>query len=411
MNKSDSQSIFINKNVLIGVSGSIAAYKIPELIRLFVKKGANVKVILTKDAVNFVTPLTISTVSKNRPYVDFVDATNNTWYNHVKLAMWADFFVISPATANTIAKMATGICDNILLATFLSATCPIFCAPAMDRDMYLHSATIKNIDIIRKRGVEILDVEKGELASGLHGFGRMCSLNKIIENIQQKLSSAMPFFGKRILITAGPTYEKIDPVRFIGNFSTGKMGCELAKKAALYGASVDLVLGPSEEEIRHPNINLFNIQSASQMLDECACKFEFCDIAIFSAAVSDFRPKYTLDNKLKEKAIVIKTSFNKDIIATLSKKKKKQFVVGFALETENEEENAINKLVQKDLDLIVLNSLNDKCSGFGYDTNKIKIIDRELSIQDYPLMKKSELSGVILDKILLKQQLLSLSKS
>jgi len=402
MKKNESQSVLFGKKILIGISGSIAAYKAPELIRLLIKKGAEVKVIVTKDACHFVTPLTLSTVSKNDVIIDFLDNSKVKWNNHVKLGLWADIFLIAPATANTISKMATGLCDNILLATFLSCTAPIICAPAMDRDMYLNQATLQNINILKKRGVTIFDVEKGELASGLYGLGRMCDIYNIISNLEVFLSKSMPFFGKNFLITAGPTYEKIDSVRFIGNFSTGKMGCELAKQAASYGASVELILGPSSEKIDHPLINVLNIETCDEMFELCHTKFLDCDIAICAAAVSDFKPIDFVDKKIKKKTITIRTKPNKDIIKTLGQKKDKQFLVGFALETENEEKNAIVKMKKKNMDLIILNSLKDNNACFGYETNKIKIIDTNFSVKEFPLMLKSEVAKVILDEILFK---------
>ncbi|MBF26094.1 MAG: bifunctional phosphopantothenoylcysteine decarboxylase/phosphopantothenate--cysteine ligase CoaBC [Flavobacteriales bacterium] len=395
-------NIFFGKKILIGVTGSIAAYKIPELIRIFIKKGAEVKVILTNDAINFVTPLTISTISKNDVIIDFLDDSKSKWNNHIELSLWADFFLIAPATANTISKMANGQCDNILLATFLSATCPIYCAPSMDRDMYLNKSTLKNIEIIKSRGINIFNVEKGELASGLFGLGRMLEISKIVANLENILVKKLPLFGYKFLITAGPTYEKIDPVRFIGNLSSGKMGCELARQAADYGACVDLILGPSKELVNHPLVNTFNVFNADEMLEKCENKFRFCDVAIFSAAVSDFKPTKYINKKIKNKSLTIKTSKNPDICKLLGNKKNNQFIVGFALETDNEENNAIQKLKNKNLDLIVLNSLKDSESCFGYDTNKIKIIDDLEYIKSYPLMKKSKVAKVILDEVLFK---------
>ena len=404
MKKSNFDSVLFGKRILIGVSGSIAAYKIPELVRLLIKKGAEVKVILTKDAHSFVTPLTLSTVSKNDVIIDFFNDTKTKWYNHIELGLWADIFLIAPATSNTISKMANGLCDNILLATFLSCTSPIFCAPAMDRDMYLNKANFENINILKQRSISIIDVEKGELASGLYGLGRMSDIHIIVSELEIHFAKSMPFFGAKFLITAGPTYEKIDPVRFIGNFSSGKMGCELAKQAAFYGADVDLVLGPSSERINHPSINVCNIISCDQMYELCKNKFQDCDIAICAAAVSDFKPLKFIDKKIKIKSPVIKTRLNTDIIKELGKKKKNQFLVGFALETESEKKNAIAKLKNKNMDFIVLNSLKDKNSCFGHDTNKIKLIDSDYSIKEFSLMQKSEVAKLILDEILYKRK-------
>jgi len=404
MKENTSYSVFFGKKILLGVSGSIAAYKVPELVRLFTKKGAEVKVVLTKNASSFVAPLTLSTLCSNDVIIDFLDESGNKWNNHVELSLWADIFVIAPATANTIAKMASGLCDNMLLATFLSCTCPIFCAPAMDRDMYLNRSTVKNLQILKKRGVNILKVESGELASGLHGLGRMRDINKMLHEIEVFFSNSLPFFGTRILVTAGPTYEKIDPVRFIGNFSSGKMGVELAKYAASQGAIVDLVIGPSSESCDHPLVNRYDIQTADEMFLICKEKFKKTNIAIFAAAVSDFKPMKVSDQKIKTKSISIKTKKNIDILKTLSETKKNQFIVGFALETCDENQNAIKKLKNKNMDLIILNSLNNKDSCFGYDTNKIQIIDKKLNILDYPLMTKKEVASVIFDEILLQQK-------
>ena len=411
MKKYNNYSAFYGKNILIGVSGSIAAYKIPELVRLYVKAGANVKLILTKDAINFVSPLTLSTLSSNEVIIGFTDDFKKQWNNHVELALWADIFLIAPATANTISKMAHGLCDNILLATFLSSKCKVFCAPAMDRDMYLHRSVVKNLQVIKKRGVYILDVESGELASGLHGLGRMRDLYKIFNEIESFLLKDLPFYGKKILITAGPTYEKIDPVRFIGNFSSGKMGCELAKQAANLGASVDLILGPSSENLNHPRINIFNIQTAHQMFKACEPKFINCDIAFFASAVSDFKPTSIKKEKIKKKSIIIETEPNIDIVKTLSSNKASQFIVGFALETQNEESNAMKKMKNKNMDLIILNSLRDKQSGFAFETNKITIIDNNCNIKKHPLMKKSKVAKVILDEVLFHQSEIHQSNS
>ena len=409
--KSSNSSVLFGKKLLIGISGSIAAYKIPELVRLFIKSGAEVKVIMTKSSQDFVSPLTISTLSLNEVVCDFVDPKKNTWINHVELANWADLFLIVPASANTISKMAHGLCDNILLATFLSSTLPIFCAPAMDRDMYLNQSTSDNLDIIRSRGVQILDAEKGELASGLFGKGRMQDVNTVFSNIENFFLKQNLLNGKKILVTAGPTYEKIDPVRFIGNFSSGKRGCELAKKGAEMGAEIDLVIGPSNYNISHPLINKINILSADEMFEICSEKFKMADIAIFAAAVSDFKPAEYSKQKIKEKSIVINTKKNKDIVKLLSAKKDKQFVVGFALESNNETTNAINKLKTKNMDLIVLNSLNDNNSCFQSDKNKVRIIDNNLNIKDFPLMSKNDVAEEIFNQILINQTFIELFKS
>ena len=400
MEKIEKNSILSGKKILLGVTGSISAYKTPELVRMLLKAGASVKVILTEDAQSFVTPLTLSTVSCNDVIINFTDKNKLKWNNHVELGLWADLFLIAPITANTISKMAIGLCDNILLATFLSSKCPIFCAPAMDRDMYLNEAINYNLLKLKKRGVFIIDPEDGELASGLYGLGRLCSLDKILLVLENFFLKKISLAGKKILITAGPTFEKIDPVRFIGNFSSGKMGCALANSAAQKGAQVDLVIGPSQEKINHPLINRINIESASEMFEHCKIKFNDCDIAIFSAAVSDFRPMELLDEKIKKKKLTIKTELNVDILKTLSINKENQFVVGFALETENEDKNAIRKLQDKKLDLIVLNTVNNQHSYFGKDHNKVKIINPDLNIKTYPLMTKIDIADNIFNEIL-----------
>ena len=403
MKKNTPRSIFFGKKILIGISGSIAAYKIPELVRLFVKNGAEVKIILTTSATHFVSPLTLSTLSLNDVTLDFVDNNKVKWNNHVKLALWADLFLIAPASCNTIAKMVSGLCDNILLATFLSSKCPVFCAPAMDRDMYLNRATVKNLEILRRRGVNVLDVESGDLASGLSGLGRMKDINNLFFELEFFFNQEAPLFGVNVLITAGPTYEKIDPVRFIGNFSSGKMGCELAKEAARKGANVYLVIGPSSEKVDHPFITRINVETTNEMYKVCKEKFSKTDIAVFAAAVSDFKIVNYQEKKIKKNPEPIVLKSNIDILKTLSKKKKNQFIVGFALETDNEEINAIKKLEEKQMDLIILNSLKNTQSCFGYDTNKIKIIDNQLYIKDYPLMSKNKVAEIIFNEILMKR--------
>ena len=407
MQEDTSKSYFFGKKILIGVSASIAAYKIPDLVRLLVKKGAEVKIVLTRDAASFVTPLTLSTVSKNDVIIDFVDKESTKWNNHVELGLWADIFLIAPATANTLAKMANGLCDNILLATYLSSKSVVFCAPSMDRDMYLHRSTVKNLQILRKRGVNIIDAESGELASGLYGLGRMCDVEKIIIKISNYLNNTLPLSGKKVLITAGPTYEKIDPVRFIGNFSSGKMGCELALHAANLGANVCLVIGPSYQTVNHPLIRRIDIENAQQMLNVCEEEFTSSDVAIFSAAVSDFKPKNYYSSKIKRQLKSVVLQSNIDVLKNLSKNKKKQFIVGFALETNNEIENSFKKLHDKKMDLIVLNSLNDAGAGFGYDTNKVKIIDSNENIKDFPLMSKRDVAASIFNEIIINQISLS----
>ena len=396
-------SFLNNKKVVLGVSGGIAAYKASFLVRLLIKEGAEVKVILTPDAEEFVTPLTLSTLSKNPVYSSFTDE-EKTWYNHVDIGLWADLMVIAPATANTISKMISGHADNFLLTSYLSAKCPVYIAPAMDLDMYKHASTQDNLNLLQQRGNTIIPAESGELASGLEGQGRMAEPENIINFINSSLKNSLPLHDKKILITAGPTYEAIDPVRFIGNHSSGKMGYELAKRALNLGANVTLVSGPSHETINHNRLQLIKINTAIEMLEACEKYFSESHVFIASAAVSDYRPKQIANQKIKKSDTEIQIDLvkNPDILYEMGKQKQNQLLVGFALETNNELENAKKKLKKKNLDFIVLNSLQDPGAGFKNETNQIKIIDKENNIHPYSLKAKSEVAKDIFDVILRK---------
>ncbi len=392
------------KRILLGVTAGIAAYKTAHLVRLFIKSGAEVKVVMTPSAKDFVTPLTLSTLSKNPILSSFTDeeSDNKEWNNHVELGLWADIMLIAPATANTLAKMANGICDNLLLATYLSAKCKVYFAPAMDLDMYQHPSTQNNIKQLQKFGNILIPAVAGELASGLVGKGRMEEPENIISFIEKDLSSALPLRNKKVLITAGPTYENIDPVRFIGNRSSGKMGFELAKKAVDLGAEVILISGPSKEVVTHSHIQRIDVTSAEEMYQVTHQHFENVDIAILSAAVSDYTPQQIATEKIKksDSNLTLELVKTKDILASLGAIKKKQFLVGFALETNNELENAIGKLERKNLDMIVLNSLNDKGAGFEKNTNKVTIIDSSKNISEFPLKTKTEVASDIFTNII-----------
>ena len=391
------------KKVLLGVTASIAAYKTAELVRLFKKAGASVKVIQTEASLHFVTPLTLATLSENPVLSKMVDADSGEWNNHVDLGLWADFMVVAPLTANTMAKMTTGECDNLLLATYLSAKYPVYFAPAMDLDMYKHPSTLYNIEKLQSFGNILIPSGFGELASGLVGEGRMAEPSEIIEHIIADLSKDLPLSNKEVLITAGPTYEAIDPVRFIGNRSSGKMGIALALECAKNGAKVNLVLGPSHIAVKHSNISVSKVESASEMLKIVNSYFKSSDIAIFAAAVADYTPSIVAKNKIKksDEKLTISLLKNTDILSEMAlKKTAKQFVVGFALETENELENAKEKLKSKNLDMIVLNSLNNKGAGFEHNTNKITIIDKQNNIFDFELKDKSEVAKDIIAKII-----------
>ncbi len=391
------------KNILIGITGGIAAYKTTFLVRLLIKAGANVKIILTDSASSFVSPLTLATLSKNPVLSSFVKEENDTidWNNHVELGLWADIMLIAPATANTLSKMANGTCDNLLLATYLSAKCRVFYAPAMDLDMYKHPSTKASFEKLASFGNTMIPATSGELASGLHGEGRMAEPEDIVGFIKQFLSQGLPLSGKKVLITAGPTYEAIDPVRFVGNHSSGLMGYELAKEAARLGAEVILVSGPSHLSIKHDLISLIKVVSADEMYDAVHAHYKNIDIAICAAAVADYRPKTVAIQKIKKASddLSIVLTKNKDILLSLGKAKKKQFLVGFALETENEVENAKGKLQRKNLDAIVLNSLNDSGAGFGKQTNKITFIDKNSVIKPFDLKSKTAVAVDIFQEI------------
>ena len=390
------------KHILIGVTGGIAAYKTAYLIRDLVKRGAEVKVIMTEKAKAFITPLTLATLSRNPILVDFFDSTNGAWNSHVSLGLWADAYIIAPATANTIAKMAHGIADNLLTTTYLSARCPIFVAPAMDLDMYAHPTTQENIEYLKNKGVNIIDAASGFLASGLEGKGRMAEPEEISERVSAFFNSKQELSGKKVLITAGPTHEKIDPVRFIGNHSSGKMGYALAEECASRGADVYLVSGPVQIKAKHPNIKTISVESAQEMYEASNKEFDTSDICILCAAVADFRPETQADEKIKREKddLVIRLKPTQDIAASLgAKKKDNQILVGFALETNNEAENAQGKLIRKNLDFIVLNSLKDANACFGYDTNKITIIEKNGNSEAFCLKSKTEVAKDIIDKI------------
>ncbi|ALM07293.1 phosphopantothenoylcysteine decarboxylase [Sediminicola sp. YIK13] len=392
------------KNILLGITGGIAAYKTTFLVRLLIKAGANVKVILTDSASSFVSPLTLATLSKNPVLSSFVNEEEESvsWNNHVELGLWADLMLIAPATANTLSKMANGTCDNLLLAAYLSAKCPVFFAPAMDLDMYKHPSSLATFEKLQSYGNIMIPATSGELASGLHGEGRMAEPEDILAFLKEYISSGLPLKGKNVLITAGPTYEAIDPVRFIGNHSSGLMGFELAKAAAAKGAEVVLISGPSALNVQNDNISLIRVVSADQMYDEVHAKYGNMDIVICAAAVSDYRPKVVADQKIKKKedSLTLELVKNKDILLSLGQHKKDQYLVGFALETENELENATGKLAKKNLDAIVLNSLNDTGAGFGKATNKISFIDKNLSIKTFGLKTKAEVALDIMNEII-----------
>ena len=386
------------KKILIAITGGIAAYKINTLVRDFIKNGADVQVILTPSAKEFVSPLTLSTLSKRKVFSEF-SSQDGEWNSHVDLALWADVMLVAPCTANTLAKMVNGICDNLMIATYLSAKCPVFIAPAMDLDMYIHPSTERNLKLAKEYGNIIIPAEEGELASGLVGKGRMAETETIYKTIanffnsEQKKSLA----GKTVLVTAGPTYEAIDPVRFIGNHSSGKMGFAIAEEAEKRGAKVILISGPTALRT-DKNISLEKVNSAKEMYNTVFQYFDNTDIAIMSAAVADYAPKEIAQEKIKknDEEMTITLVKNPDILKTMGEKKKNQFLVGFALETQNEEENAKGKLVRKNLDMIVLNSLKDSGAGFKNDTNKIKIITPSEQ-KDFALKSKEDVAKDILD--------------
>lgn len=393
------------KKIALGVTGSIAAYKSAVLVRLLVKAGAEVRIIMTASAHDFITPLTLSTLSRNPVLTDFVKDQSGVWNNHVELGLWADALVIAPASANTIAKMAHGQCDNFLLAVYLSARCPVFLAPAMDLDMLQHPATQSNLQKLQGYGNRMLSPGFGELASGLVGLGRMAEPEEILDQLERHFKEKSRLQGKKVLVTAGPTYEALDPVRFIGNHSSGKMGFAIAETMADQGASVDLVTGPTQQHTNHPSINVKHVVSAQEMFDACSALFPSSDITVLSAAVADYRPAVKAAQKIKKKEEVFELTLTKtpDIAASLGKQKHNgQIIVGFALETENEQSNALKKIESKNFDLIVLNSLNDQGAGFGHDTNKITIIDREQRARTFELKNKRAVAHDIVEAIIEK---------
>ena len=399
-------SILSGKNILLGISGGIAAYKSIFLLRLFIKKGANVQVIMTPSAKDFVTPLTLSTLS-NRPVLsEFFDKKNKNavWNNHVDLGLWADLFIIAPATSNTLSKMASARADNLLLATYLSSKCPVYFAPAMDLDMHKNLANQENIKKLEDFGKKHIPVNSGFLASGLEGEGRMSEPQEIIDFISQDIKKELKLYNKNVMITAGPTYESIDAVRFIGNFSSGKMGFALAKTASKLGANVTLITGPSSENLIDDNIKIINVVTADQMFAEVKKHFSFSDISIMSAAVSDYKPKNTVNTKIKKEnqnILSIELVENIDILKYLGlNKSKEQILVGFALETDNEIINAKSKISKKNLDAIVLNSLRDEGAGFGHDTNKISYINKSGLIKKFKLKSKDKVSVDIFIEII-----------
>ncbi|MFT7343612.1 MAG: phosphopantothenoylcysteine decarboxylase/phosphopantothenate--cysteine ligase [Lentimonas sp.] len=390
------------KRILLGITGGIAAYKIASLIRLLIKSGAEVKCILTPASSDFISPLTVATLSKNPAYIDFWDEKTGVWTNHVELGMWADLFVIAPLTANSLAKMATGLADNLLLTAYLSAKCKVMVAPAMDLDMYAHPTTKRNLETLEKDGVIVLPSNSGELASGLIGEGRMAEPEEILQAISSQLDSQQDFLKKKIIITAGPTYEALDPVRFIGNHSSGQMGIAIADELASRGAEVVLILGPSKHLPANAKVSVTSVTTATQMLSEVQKHWTNCDSGIFSAAVADYRPAEVATQKIKKSSddLTITLTKNPDILLWAGENKKPhQVLVGFALETENEEVNAQGKLKKKNLDFIVLNSLQDPGAGFAHSTNKIAIFDKHNNSEYFELKSKRLVAGDIVNKL------------
>jgi phosphopantothenoylcysteine decarboxylase/phosphopantothenate--cysteine ligase len=392
------------KKILLGISGGIAAYKTPLLVRELIKFGAEIRVLMTPLAKDFVTPLTLSALSKNPVLSSFTnnELDNPVWNNHVELGLWADLYIIAPATSNTLSSMAQGRCNNLLLATYLSAKCPVFVAPAMDLDMYTHPSNQKNINLLASYGNQILPVGEGDLASGLEGKGRMMEPHQIAENIISYFNPSLPLKNKKVLITAGPTYEAIDPVRFIGNHSSGKMGFSLAKEAAELGAIVTLITGPTAQIISHPNILIVHVLSTQEMFVAVKEYYLNTDIAIAAAAVADYKPETQVLQKIKKKTDLLTLNLipTQDILAYMGSHKKNQYLIGFALETNNAIENAKEKLYNKNLDGIVLNSLQDSGAGFSVSTNKITYIHANQSINKFPLQSKSDCAKVIFKQIL-----------
>ncbi len=389
------------KKIIIGITASIAAYKIPVLVRLLKKEGADIQIIMTENSRDFVSQLTLSTLSDRPAYHLAFNPQDGSWNSHVEFGLWADLMLIAPLSASSLSKMAHGQSDNLLLTTYLSAKCPVYFAPAMDLDMFAHPTTKDNIEKLISYGNHLIEAKSGELASGLCGAGRMDEPENILEIIVKHFQKKEDFLGKKALITAGPTYEAIDPVRFIGNFSSGRMGYALAHELANRGAEVILVSGPSNEKIIHPNIERLAVQSADQMYKACSNFFSTSDIAIMAAAVADFKPKHVPVTKIKKEEGFDQIELERtvDILKTLGQQKTNQILIGFALETSNELENAKRKLISKNCDAIVLNSLQDKGAGFQYDTNKISIIDKDFEKTDFPLKNKTEVAQDICDFI------------
>ena len=397
-------SVLSGKKILLGISGGIAAYKTANLVRLLIKAGAQVQVVMSPASLHFVTPLTLATLSKNPVFSTFYNEedSNGEWNNHVELGLWADLMLIAPATANTLSKMANGNCDNLLIATYLSAKCTVYFAPAMDLDMYKHPSTLDSFHKLKSFGNIIIPAENGELASGLSGEGRMAEPENIITFLENDILEKLPLNAKKILVTAGPTHETIDPVRFIGNHSSGKMGFDIANQAANNGAEVILISGPTHLKIENSQINLIRVTSAQEMYDACHIFYDKVDVVIAAAAVADYRPKNVAHQKIKKNntAFTIELEKTKDILASLGAIKKNQFLIGFALETENEIENAKQKIQKKNLDLIVLNSLNDEGAGFGKLTNKVTYIDKNFQIEPMELKSKEAVALDIINKII-----------
>jgi len=389
------------KHIVLGITGSIAAYKSAILTRLLVKKGAEVQIVITPAGKEFITPVTLSALSGRPVISDFFASGDGTWHSHVDLGLWADLLIVAPATASTLGKMAHGIADNMLITTYLSMKAPVFAAPAMDLDMYRHLTTQRNIEILRKDGVQLIDPAEGELASHLEGKGRMEEPEKIVAILEQFFAEKCHLTGKKILITAGPTYERIDPVRFIGNFSSGKMGFALAEECAALGAEVMLITGPTAVSLSHPRIRKIEVESAQQMYDAAVNAFPEMDAAILSAAVADYRPEAAAAQKIKRtegENLTLALTPNPDIAVTLGKMKKPgQKIIGFALETNDEEFHAIKKLEKKNFDYIVLNSLQDQGAGFGHDTNKVTILSRNGEKRSFGLKTKKEVAKDIVD--------------
>lgn len=391
------------KNIVLGVCGSIAAYKSASLVRLLVKAGANVQVIMTPDALNFITPLTLSTLSKKPVLSDYFNPKSGEWNNHVEVALWADLLIIAPASANTMAKMAAGLCNNLLGAVYLSAKSPVYFAPAMDLDMWKHPSTTDNVIRLQGFGNVLIPPGRGELASGLHGEGRMAEPEEIIDFVTAHIQKGLPLYGKQVLVTAGPTFEAIDPVRFIGNHSSGKMGFAIADELAGLGALVTLVAGPSAQKSSQRSVIRVDVTSAAEMLAACLQYFTTSDICVMSAAVADYTPIIVAEEKIKKQdtGLTIETKKTTDILKTLGAQKRPgQLLIGFALETNNEEQFAIDKLKSKNLDFIVLNSLKDSGAGFKGNTNKVTIIDKDLQKTTYGLKSKEDVARDICTKII-----------